>query len=105
MDTQLDLWPQLGISAPNQSASPEQIILSADGEIILYTQVFDTTDCTRLFTELYTASHWRQDMIHMYGRQLPIPRRVCFLCGRDGRKQGGLVAGTTESIAWPRAVP
>ena len=61
-----------------------EIIISTDGEVILYENFFELEDSNQLFQELYSDIKWRQETIKMFGKCNPIPRLSAWY-GDEGK--------------------
>ena len=79
------------LSLPNQyneqtveTSSPGKVIISKDGEVILYENFFDVEESNQLFQELYSDIKWRQETIKMFGKCNPIPRLSAWY-GDEGK--------------------
>jgi len=49
-----------------------------DGEVVYLPGFFEPTESDRLFGELHATTGWGQDLIKMYGREMPIPRLTAW---------------------------
>lgn len=57
---------------------------SADGELIMYKNVFDKSQSDRLFEQLLNNIIWRQDTIKMFGKAVNLPRLTAWY-GDEGK--------------------
>ncbi len=62
------------MSATVETSSPGEVIISTDGEVILYENFFSIGESDRLFGQLYSGIQWQQEIIRMFGKSTPIPR-------------------------------
>jgi alkylated DNA repair dioxygenase AlkB len=49
-----------------------------EGEARLWPAAFDTTEANGLFDDLHSGIDWQQEEILMFGRRVPVPRRVAW---------------------------
>jgi alkylated DNA repair dioxygenase AlkB len=49
-----------------------------EGEARLWPAAFDASEATRLFQDLRRQIDWREEEILMFGRRVPVPRRVAW---------------------------
>jgi alkylated DNA repair dioxygenase AlkB len=49
-----------------------------EGEARLWPAAFDANEATRLFQDLRRQIDWREEQILMFGRRVPVPRRVAW---------------------------
>ncbi|MEG4423572.1 alpha-ketoglutarate-dependent dioxygenase AlkB [Microcoleus sp. D3_18_C1] len=52
----------------------ETVVIDTDGEVIFYPNFFSIEESDRLFSDLYSSINWKQDIIHFYGKKIPLPR-------------------------------
>lgn len=82
MYEQMHLWRNQrsgsDLSDLEDDCSQGDVILSTDGEVILYEQFFDSIDSDRLLTALQSEIEWRQDAIQIFGKQTPLPRLTAW---------------------------
>ncbi|MEG4491175.1 alpha-ketoglutarate-dependent dioxygenase AlkB [Microcoleus sp. D3_18_C4] len=50
------------------------VVIDTDGEVIFYPNFFSIEESDRLFSDLYSSINWKQDIIHFYGKKIPLPR-------------------------------
>lgn len=50
------------------------IIQLQDGELVYLPKFFDTSLSDTMFHSLLETIHWKQDIIKMYGKEIPLPR-------------------------------
>ncbi|MBD2530026.1 alpha-ketoglutarate-dependent dioxygenase AlkB [Nostoc flagelliforme FACHB-838] len=80
MYKQLNLWENgetLEPATVQSQITPQNLILP-DGDLVIYPNLFDTTESDQLFYELYNNTHWRQDAIKLYGKSIPLPRLTAW---------------------------
>ncbi len=53
---------------------PKTAVIDTDGEVIFYPNFFSTQESDRLFSDLYSSVKWKQDIIHFFGKKIPLPR-------------------------------
>lgn len=69
---QLDLFGNPVQSA--QVAETNSLIQLPDAELLYYPAFFDPAESDRLFEALLNTIQWKQDVIRLYGKQVPLPR-------------------------------
>ncbi|MGD2181846.1 alpha-ketoglutarate-dependent dioxygenase AlkB family protein [Lusitaniella coriacea] len=80
MYEQIELWRD---RAENTKQSGK-VILSTDGEVILYENFFTAKESDRLFNNLHSHIQWQQDTIQMFGKSIPLPRLTAWY-GDEGK--------------------
>ncbi len=79
MYNQVSLWdylPDNNMKAENQVI--KKTIISTDGEVILYPNFFSPKESKQLFSDLYSSVNWKQEIIQLFGKQMPIPRLTAW---------------------------
>ena len=55
----------------------------ADGELLYYPTFFDKAEADQLFQQLLDQIAWRQDVIKLYGKTMPLPRLSAWYGDND----------------------
>ncbi len=65
-----------------------------DADIIFYRAFFTTSQSDILFNDLYQNTHWKQEQIKFYGKNISLPRLTAWV-GDEGAvyKYSGITAG------------
>lgn len=80
MYEQIELW-----NDPTEDPKlNKKILLSTDGEVILYENFFTANESNRLFSDLQSHIQWQQDTIQMFGKCIPLPRLTAWY-GDEGK--------------------
>lgn len=58
--------------------SSSKVVLSEDGEAILYEQFFSRRDSDRIFSSLTSEIKWQQDTIRLFGKSMLLPRLTAW---------------------------
>jgi alkylated DNA repair dioxygenase AlkB len=66
------------------SSLAEQLILSNDGEVIFYKDLFSSDQSDELFIKLNQTTDWQQDTIKIFGQNIPLPRLTAWY-GDEGK--------------------
>ncbi|MFL0648000.1 alpha-ketoglutarate-dependent dioxygenase AlkB [Cylindrospermopsis raciborskii Cr2010] len=61
-----------------------KVIIATDGNVILYPEFFSVEQSNQLFCELYGNIKWKQEIIHLFGKKMPIPRLTAWY-GDEGK--------------------
>ncbi|QNP30006.1 alpha-ketoglutarate-dependent dioxygenase AlkB family protein [Cylindrospermopsis curvispora] len=61
-----------------------KVIIATDGNVILYPEFFSVEHSNQLFCELYGNIKWKQEIIHLFGKKMPIPRLTAWY-GDEGK--------------------
>jgi alkylated DNA repair dioxygenase AlkB len=86
--------PPAGSSAPSGGTALDL----PDGEARYWPDAFEPAEATRLFVALRQGIDWRTEEILMFGRRVPVPRRVAWHGDRDASYT---YSGTAhEPLAW-----
>lgn len=59
-------------------------LLPADGDARLYTSVFTAAEADTLFEQLLYNTHWKQDSMPCFGKQVALPRLTAWY-GEEGK--------------------
>ena len=62
----------------------EELVISKDGEVILYHNFFNAQESNLFFAQLHSTVQWRQEKIQMFGKTIPIPRLSAWY-GDEGK--------------------
>ncbi|MBG0744803.1 MAG: alpha-ketoglutarate-dependent dioxygenase AlkB [Cylindrospermopsis raciborskii KL1] len=62
----------------------QKVIINTDGNVILYPDFFNVEESNQLFWELYGNIKWKQEIIHLFGKKMPIPRLTAWY-GDEGK--------------------
>ncbi len=65
-------------SLPDACVPDSRALDLYEGEARLWTAAFEAGEAARLFDELRGQIDWRQEEILMFGRRVPVPRRVAW---------------------------
>lgn len=68
----------------NSTIPSEKLVISKDGEVILYQIFFSTKESNLFFAQLRSNVKWRQENIWMFGKTIPIPRLSAWY-GDEGK--------------------
>ncbi|NJP09044.1 MAG: alpha-ketoglutarate-dependent dioxygenase AlkB [Leptolyngbyaceae cyanobacterium RU_5_1] len=60
-----------------QQAKGEPLSLP-DGDILIYKNLFSSTESSTFFTNLLNDVNWQQDYIKLYGKSIPLPRLTAW---------------------------
>ncbi|MFN5954581.1 MAG: alpha-ketoglutarate-dependent dioxygenase AlkB family protein [Dolichospermum sp.] len=86
MYNQVSLWDDLAdtnnMKVENQVN--KETIISTDGEVILYQNFFSTKESIQLFEDLSSNVKWKQEIIQIFGKKMPIPRLTAWY-GDEGK--------------------
>ncbi|MBD1213433.1 MAG: alpha-ketoglutarate-dependent dioxygenase AlkB, partial [Dolichospermum circinale Clear-D4] len=86
MYNQISLWDDLAdtnnMKVENQVN--KETIISTDGEVILYQNFFSTKESIQLFEDLSSNVKWKQEIIQIFGKKMPIPRLTAWY-GDEGK--------------------
>lgn len=86
MYNQISLWDDLADT--NNMKLENQVnkktIISTDGEVILYQNFFNTQESSQLFEDLSSNVKWKQEIIQIFGKKMPIPRLTAWY-GDEGK--------------------
>ncbi|MDB9483855.1 alpha-ketoglutarate-dependent dioxygenase AlkB, partial [Dolichospermum circinale CS-537/05] len=86
MYNQISLWDDLADT--NNMKLENQVnkktIISTDGEVILYQNFFNTQESSQLFEDLSSKVKWKQEIIQIFGKKMPIPRLTAWY-GDEGK--------------------
>ena len=69
---QLTLFGNTAQSVPATTSRP--LIQLPDAELLYYPTFFDTATADQLFQTLLDSLTWKQDVIKLYGKAIPLPR-------------------------------
>lgn len=70
-----------------------------DGEALLWDDFLTPEEAERLFAHLRDSLPWQSETIQIYGRAVPVPRRVCWIGDPDAvYTYSGI---THEPLPWP----
>ncbi len=58
-------------------------IIEQDAEVLLYSDIFSSSEGQSLFQDLFNSIEWRQESIRMFGKRVLQPRLTAW-CGDDG---------------------
>lgn len=75
---QLHLWDALEPTSPNSHHPTFQKLALPDADIMLYPTFLDAQESDRLFADLLAQTHWRQDMLTVYGKSIALPRLTAW---------------------------
>ncbi|MDY6805777.1 MAG: alpha-ketoglutarate-dependent dioxygenase AlkB [Cyanobacteriota bacterium] len=75
---QMELWDD------RADRLEKKVVIDTDGEVILYSHFFRTEESDRFFSDLYENVKWRQDIIKMFGKEMPLPRLTAWY-GDEGQ--------------------
>ncbi|BAZ91628.1 putative alkylated DNA repair protein [Raphidiopsis curvata NIES-932] len=67
-----------------KNLSGQKVIIATDGNVILYPDFFSVEQSNQLFCELYGNIKWKQEIIHLFGKKMPIPRLTAWY-GDEGK--------------------
>ncbi|MEG4282072.1 alpha-ketoglutarate-dependent dioxygenase AlkB [Microcoleus sp. A006_D1] len=62
----------------------KEVLIKNDGEVILYPFLFSSTESDQLFLDLNDSVKWKQDIIHLFGKTMPLPRLTAWY-GDEGK--------------------
>lgn len=65
--------PQLDLF-DNQQPTHNPVITLPNAQLLYYPTFFGKAEADRLFAELMNGISWKQDVIRMYGKEIPLPR-------------------------------
>jgi alkylated DNA repair dioxygenase AlkB len=77
-------------------------VIDRDGEATLWEHFLEPADAGALLAQLLAELPWKSETLHIHGRDIIVPRRVCWF-GDPGAvyTYSGL---THEPLPWPRAL-
>lgn len=85
MYEQMTLWESQETLSDRENYSRQgKVILSMDGEVILYKNLFNVNDSDKFFSELYSGTKWQQYTIQIFGKRTPLPRLTAWY-GDEGK--------------------
>lgn len=85
MYEQMTLWEYQETLSDRENYSRQgKVILSMDGEVILYKNLFNVNDSDKFFSELYSGTKWQQYTIQIFGKRTPLPRLTAWY-GDEGK--------------------
>lgn len=58
-------------------------ILTVDGRVLLYQNLFNSDESNKIFQELLNTTQWRQDAIKIFGRSVLLPRKTAWYGDED----------------------
>ena len=73
---------QLSDQHPVQKAA--EVLVMPDADVRFYRSLFSKEESDRLFAQLHQQTHWKQEFIKLYGKQVAIPRLTAWY-GDEGK--------------------
>lgn len=67
-----------------ETSMQKEVLIKTDGEVILYPFLFSSTESDQLFLDLNDSVKWKQDIIHLFGKTMPLPRLTAWY-GDEGK--------------------
>jgi alkylated DNA repair dioxygenase AlkB len=85
MDRQFSLWEYQNTLEDSESKqkTSSQVLLDLDGEVIMYSHLFDRHESDEFFLELSEQIAWEQDRIKIFGKEVLLPRLTAWYGDRD----------------------
>lgn len=66
-----------------QSLPIVKTILTVDGRVLLFSNLFNPAESDEIFRELLNTTQWRQDSIKIYGKSVLLPRKTAWYGDED----------------------
>ena len=83
MLSRLHKTPQVSGTQEIQRLPIVETILTIDGEVLLYKNLFNLDESDKIFQELLHQIQWRQDAIKIFGKSIILPRKTAWYGDED----------------------
>lgn len=85
MYEQIGLWDSQIFNITGEvTPAREKVIISTDGDVILYEDFFSKTESRMYFSELKDKTKWKDETIQIFGKETNLPRRTAWY-GDEGK--------------------